>query len=121
MKDKRILIVEDNSDLSMLTKLALTKVGYTVVCASNGEEALKYIETSGMPDLILLDMKMPVMDGWEFSRIYKSRFPKSAAPIIVMTAAQDSEARATEIGAEAFIGKPFELQELFASVNKMVS
>tara|TARA_B100000212_G_C27312911_1_gene506603 strand:+ start:258 stop:623 length:366 start_codon:yes stop_codon:yes gene_type:complete len=120
MTDKRILIVEDNPDLSMLTKLALSKKGYQVTCAGNGAEALALIEKNGMPDLILLDMKMPVMDGWEFSKVFRERFPSNGAPIMVMTAAQDSQARAREIGAESFIGKPFELQELFLTVGRMI-
>ncbi|MCO4753474.1 MAG: response regulator [Bacteriovoracaceae bacterium] len=119
MATNRILVVEDNPDLRMLTKLALTKKGFVVTCAENGQVALESIEKDGMPDLILLDMKMPIMDGWEFSKQFKEKHDH-AAPIVVMTAAQDSRGRAMEIGADSFLGKPFELDQLFDCVKNML-
>ncbi len=119
MAANRILVVEDNPDLRMLTKLALTKKGYVVNCAENGQVALETLEKNGMPDLILLDMKMPIMDGWEFSEKFKEKYDH-AVPIVVMTAAQDSRGRAMEIGADSFLGKPFDLEQLFDCVKGML-
>jgi urea transport system substrate-binding protein len=119
MKGSNILIVEDNIDLRNLTKLALEKKGHKVICAENGKVALDFIEKQGIPDLILLDMKMPVMDGWEFAQEFGNRFGRSA-PIVVMTAAEDSKKRAMEIGADSYIGKPFELAGLYGLVESVL-
>ncbi len=70
-----------------------------------------------MPALILLDMKMPGMDGWEFSRHFRARYDRQA-PIVVLTAAENARRRAEEIGAEGYLGKPFEIAELVAMVEK---
>jgi len=112
---KTILILEDEKDiLEALTALLKTE-GYEVKTAHHGREALDYLEKSPLPDLILLDMKMPVMNGWEFTtefyRLYDHR-----APLFVMTAAADAEKRAQEVSADGFIGKPFDLDELLEKI-----
>ena len=120
MNRPNILIVEDNKDLRLLIKMALERKGFIVHTSENGKEALERIDEEGMPDLILLDMKMPIMNGWEFSNQFSKRYG-NAVPIVVMTAAQDSKARADEIGARSFLGKPFQLGELFDCVDTMLS
>lgn len=120
MDKPNILIVEDNKDLRLLIKMALERKGFIVNTSENGEEALERIGEEGMPDLIFLDMKMPIMDGWEFSKQF-SKLYGNAAPIVVMTAAQDSKARADEIGAHSSLGKPFQLGELFDCVDTILS
>jgi len=92
--------------------------GYEAFRASNGREALDLVGR-GMPDLILLDMKMPVMSGWEFAAGLQKAYAKRA-PIVVMTAAEDARDRAREIGAESWISKPFELDELVRAVRRFV-
>lgn len=120
MSEKKILIIEDNVDLLSLVKMALSKKGYIVLTSENGQEALNLIEKEGVPDLILLDMKMPIMDGWEFGKEFGDKYGRSA-PIIVMTAAEDSQTRAMEIGADSYIGKPFELSSLYELLDNMLS
>jgi CheY-like chemotaxis protein len=87
--------------------------------AANGKEALKRI-ASQTPCLILLDMKMPVMDGWAFAHAYRES-PGPHAPIVVMTAAHDSHKRAAEIAADDVIAKPFDVNHLLDLVRKYVA
>jgi two-component system chemotaxis response regulator CheY len=111
----RTLVVDDDHDIAELVRLALTDEGYEVVIASNGSAALAAIEAAPF-DLILLDMRMPVMDGWEFARTYRSR-PEPRTPVVVITAARDAAERAAEIDADGYLSKPFSLEELFAVVE----
>jgi len=69
------------------------------------------------PDVILLDMKMPVMDGWEFARVYRAA-PGQHAPIVVVTAAADAAGRAAEVAADGHLPKPFDLDDLFRVVDE---
>jgi len=115
---KRTLVVDDDHDIAELVRLALTDEGYEVVVASNGSAALLAMETTPF-DLILLDMRMPVMDGWEFARAFQAR-PEPRAPIVVVTAARDAGERAAEIDADGYISKPFSLEELLDAVKHHV-
>lgn len=105
-----ILIVDDDPDLLELVGEVLASRGHRVVLARNGMEALERIERE-VPGLVLLDMRMPVMDGWTFARHLRERHGRSI-PVVVMTAAEDSKLRADEIGADSDLGKPFDLQQL---------
>ena len=113
-----ILVVDDDVTIAMTIESVLIEEGYTVVIAHNGKEALEFAEESP-PAVILLDMKMPVMDGWAFASAYRQQ-DKPHAPIIVMTAAHDSRQRASEIAADGFIPKPFDLDELLALINRYI-
>ena len=116
----RVLLVEDEADIRLVLELFLSAEGFAVQTARNGLEALRWLESGGSAELILLDMKMPVMNGWEFAEAYRNgAWPK--APILVMTAAADAEARAAEVGAQGWVGKPFELEELLASVRSVLA
>jgi CheY-like chemotaxis protein len=113
-----VLIVDDDPDMLDVEEDALVARGYRVAKASNGEEALARV-AEAPPQLILLDMRMPVMDGWTFARAFRERYGRSI-PIVVVTAAEDSKLRADEIGAEGELGKPFELDDLYAVVTDIV-
>ena len=89
-----ILVVDDDPDMREFLRLMLTSMGFEVTSAANGQQALDAIERHD-PDLILLDMKMPVMDGWEFCRALESRNVRP--PIVVLTAAPDPAARAAAV------------------------
>lgn len=110
-----ILIVDDDLDILDFEAEALEQHGYRVAKASNGEEALQRI-AEAEPQLILLDMRMPVMDGWAFTRAFRDRYGRRI-PIVVVTAADDSSLRAAEIGADADLGKPFDLEQLYEVVT----
>jgi CheY-like chemotaxis protein len=107
---RRILLIEDDAAVREMIALALTNEGYAVQSAADGAAALALIEHSP-PDVILLDMKMPVMDGWAFAAQYEQQLA-ARVPIIVLTAAQDAGRRATEIGAVDYLAKPFNLEAL---------
>lgn len=109
-----VLVVEDDPDVLDLEEEALVRRGYRVARARHGEEALQRIAETE-PQLILLDMRMPVMDGWAFARAFRERYGRRI-PIVVVTAAEDSRLRADEVGADADLGKPFELEQLYEVV-----
>jgi two-component system, chemotaxis family, chemotaxis protein CheY len=111
-----VLVVDD--DLSILVTVAelLTLEGYVVQTATNGKEALHEMEQR-CPVLVLLDMRMPVMDGWEFARRVRQR---SCQPrILVMTAAQDAKKWADEIHADGHLDKPFDILDLLTTVERL--
>jgi CheY-like chemotaxis protein len=113
---QNVLVVEDDPDLREITALMLDHAGYPVQTAENGRAALSAV-AEGMPALILLDMRMPGMDGWTFAQQFRDQYGR-AAPIVVMTAAQDSRLRADEIGAEGYLAKPFDMDVLLATVAR---
>lgn len=112
----RILVVEDDAGIADLVELALTESGHRVLLAPHGRAALELLERERV-DLVLLDMLMPVMNGWEFARAYRER-PGPKAPIIVMTAAADAIRRGAEIDSEAVLSKPFGLDELDEVIDR---
>ena len=119
IKPKTILIVEDDENILFALSTFLDGEGCTVLTASNGLLALDLLSQHGMPDLILLDMLMPVMNGWQFAAAVREKYSK-IAPIIVISAAADVEQRAKEVGATAWIGKPFNLDDLLVIIKKIV-
>lgn len=111
-----VLIVEDDDDLAEIMEATLAAAGHDVRTASDGSQALAMIRES-MPSLILLDMCMPKMDGWEFARAFRNRY-SDAAPIVVVTAAEHARRRHSEIGARDVLPKPFSLETLRRVVTK---
>lgn len=107
-----ILIIDDDEVILNTLAYLLRDEGYLVACASNGQEALRAVAQQP-PCLILLDMKMPVMDGWAFASAYRT-LPAPHAPLIVMTAAQDTTGRAFSITADGYIAKPFDIDAVLA-------
>jgi CheY-like chemotaxis protein len=114
-----ILVADDDPEMVSIIAEALSYKGYRVVTARHGKEALECVETEH-PQLILLDMKMPVMDGWTFAKALRERHGRSI-PIVVITAVEDSQLRADELGAEGELGKPFNMQQLYDVVEDLLS
>jgi CheY-like chemotaxis protein len=112
-----VLVVEDDADLLGLMEMVLTEEGHTVRTAADGRQALERVAEE-MPGVILLDMRMPVMNGWEFAREFRARYGR-AAPIVVVTAAENAQARAAEIGAEAWLAKPFDIDDVLLLVARV--
>ena len=110
-----ILVAEDDDDLRELVAMMLSVEGFHVQIARHGQEALERIGEH-MPDLILLDMKMPVMDGWAFALEFQIRHGRSV-PIMVLTAAEHAALRAQEIGAAEWIAKPFHYDQLVRMIR----
>lgn len=114
-----VLVVDDDPDILSLAVHGLETHGYRTETATNGVEALEAIEKEA-PGLILLDMKMPEMDGWSFVQEFRNRYGRSI-PIVVMTAAEVSTVRADEVGADSYLGKSFQLSDLIEVVEDTVA
>ena len=107
-----VMVIEDDEDILSTLEMFLEIEGYHVQVAKNGREALEAIKASGrLPALILLDMRMPVLDGWQFAAAFREQYGR-AAPIVVMSAAANTAQRAEEIGATGWLSKPFTLSAL---------
>jgi CheY-like chemotaxis protein len=115
----RVLLVDDDEGICDFVKMALHDAGFDVATAHNGRVALELLP-SFQPRVILLDMRMPQMDGWEFSRAYRET-PGPHAPIVVVTAARDAAQSAAEIQADAHLAKPFRVMDLLAIVRRLSS
>ena len=114
--DRPILVVDDDPAIRELIEQALGDEGYAVLTAEHGAAALQIV-ASTTPAVILLDMRMPVMDGWTFARQYRAAY-QPAAPIVVCTAARDAGDRAAQIGADGTLPKPFKLDDLLDTVER---
>lgn len=110
----RILVVDDDPDIRTAIGMTLEEEGYVVDTASHGADALVLLEQTP-PALILLDMRMPVLDGWGFMQAYRqSSLPM--VPVIVLTAARDAAVYAHEVAATDYLAKPFRIEELLRVV-----
>lgn len=116
MREPLILVVDDDASILETVSSILAMEGYAVETATNGREALEKLGHT-RPFLVLLDMRMPILDGWGFAREMKAR--GESVPIVVMTAAQDARRWANEIGAAAYVPKPFEVPDLLDTVERL--
>lgn len=116
MPDCPVLIVDDDPMILSTIGEILELEGYAIQTANNGAEALREVERN-RPRVVLLDMRMPVMDGWAFAREIEERCIE--LKILVMTAAQDARAWAAEIHADGYVAKPFELRHLLAEIERL--
>ena len=110
-----ILVVDDDPCIRETVVDILDSEGYWTETASNGSEAIDTI-VRALPSLVLLDMRMPVLDGWGVARELKKRGLQ--VPIVVMTATRDAEQWADEIAADGYLAKPFDLSELLTIVKR---
>lgn len=117
-----ILLVEDDRDIRESLIDALVDEGYRVVGALDGVDALEKLRASHeIPQLILLDLMMPRMNGTEFRRALSQVPLWSSIPVVVITADAQARAKAEAIGAHSFLRKPVKLRDLFAMVNRIFS
>jgi two-component system chemotaxis response regulator CheY len=114
---RRVLVVDDDRVIRQCIAETLKEEGYEAATAVNGADALDLIRGGWSPDLVVLDMRMPVLDGWGFAREYRA-MPGPHAPILVVTAAHDSLERLVELHAEDVLPKPFDLEQLVRSVRR---
>lgn len=115
---KTILVVDDTESLRTLVKSYLTQEGFRVVTAVNGREAL-FVARQEKPDLILLDLMMPEMGGYEFMRVYNR---EAETPIILLTAKieENDKVLGLELGADDYVTKPFSMRELAARIRAVL-
>lgn len=118
MSDRRVLIVEDTDDIAVLVNLTLTQLGLSCVHCNNGQKALDFLGVNAPPDLIVLDIGMPGMSGWEFLEIIKQESYFDQMRILICTAFSDPANRVVgklqEV--DGYITKPFGPQELKETV-----
>jgi two-component system, chemotaxis family, chemotaxis protein CheY len=114
--ERPILVVDDDPTILVTVCEALDLEGFPVVTATNGAEALEAVDRDD-PSLVLLDMRMPVLDGWGFMGAVRER--GLSLSVVVMTAAADARRWAREIGAQGVLPKPFELDELLSAVERL--
>ena len=108
-----VMVVEDDIDISEAIVSALQAYGYSAIAAKNGQEALdKLRQGAKLPNLILLDLTMPVMDGREFQAAQKSDPALADIPLVLLSAQSDIRSTAKEMGAAAWLLKPVQLAEL---------
>ena len=119
---KCILVVEDQEDNRRILRDLFANAGYELIEAESGEEALTAL-TVRLPDLILMDIQLPVMDGYEATRRIKSNPDMSAVPIIAVTsyALAGDEAKALAAGCNAYVTKPYSPRALLAKVREYLA
>ena len=116
---KTILLVEDNEDNRIIYSTVLRHVGYDVIEAEDGVQAVA-LAKSAKPDLILMDISIPHMDGWEATKILRQDPATSATPIIALTAhaLPDDRERAAQVGFTAYLAKPVEPRAVVQEVKR---
>jgi DNA-binding response OmpR family regulator len=115
--DAPILVVDDDDTILVSVAELLELEGFAVATAVNGADALELTRRLN-PALVLLDMRMPVLDGWAYARALREQGLQPR--IVIMTAAHDARRWADEIGADAYLPKPFEADQLIATVTEIV-
>jgi two-component system cell cycle response regulator DivK len=119
--NRRILIIEDQEDNRRILRDLLSSVGYHLLEASTGDEGVRLAEVH-RPDLILMDVQLPVLDGHEATRRIKAQPELRRIPIIVVTsyALSGDDAKAKAAGADAYVAKPFSPRELLAVIRQLL-
>lgn len=107
-----VLIVDDDAITRMSLRQLLSAAGARVVEAANGLKALEALRAGPTPDLVLLDLRMPVMDGWEFLRRWRAEASEPAAAVVVFSGVSDVRDAAMDLGAAAFLPKPIDAEEV---------
>jgi CheY-like chemotaxis protein len=113
----RILVVDDDRDLRDLLAAVLSSAGYEVLTAENGAAALSVLRTV-LPDLIILDLMMPVMNGWQFREAQNALPDYARIPVVCLSGHHAARHQASALGISACVLKPFEIDDLLAAVNR---
>lgn len=118
---KKILLIEDEPNMRELVKARLEQNGYTVVTAGDGYQGI-FMARKEKPDLIILDLMIPKMDGYTVCRTLKASSDFNNVPIVMFTArtAPDDRRRGAEMGADAYLTKPFEPSTLLAKIEELL-
>jgi CheY-like chemotaxis protein len=115
VSSERILVVDDDESIRQVVGVFLEDEGFEVLTAANGQAALDVVDTF-QPSIILLDLRMPVMNGFEFVAQYRSR-PGEHAQVVAFVAALNAEHEAERIGAASLLEKPFDLEDLLKAID----
>ena len=119
---KKILVVDDEADIVTMIQMRLEAGGYEVISASDGNSGYSRAKSEN-PDLIILDVMLPGMDGYKVCRLLKFDQKYKRIPIIMLTAkgGKEDQDLSRQVGAELFLNKPPELKELLAKVNELLN
>ncbi len=122
MKKNRILVVEDEESLLKLESILLSSKGYNVTGVMDGKSAVQEI-TTNKPDLVILDIMLPELDGFEVCRIIKENPDTRHIPIVMLTAKKNSQdfARGMQVGADAYITKPFKSAKVIETIQGLLN
>jgi CheY-like chemotaxis protein len=113
-----VLVVDDDPDIRDMIGQALELEGWTVLGAANGEEALRLARDGPRPDVILLDIMMPVMNGWEFVDEQRQDASLAAIPVVFISGDERIKHKATKAGVAGFLKKPMDLMTLLETVQR---
>jgi len=114
-----VLVVDDDPDLVRLMSRFLALEGFTPVCASNGHEALAYLQAGGAAQVILLDLRMPIMDGWAFRRAQRADPTIASIPVVVLSGVVELEGL-RDLEVAATFSKPVSLPEMVTAVRRLL-
>jgi CheY-like chemotaxis protein len=117
-ESRRILIVEDDADLREALSEVLRDEGYAVTSAADGQEALDRLRRELRPSLILLDLTMPVMNGWQFRAEQRQDPDLSEIPVVVLSAGEHLAQQMSPLGIDDFVPKPIELGHLLQKIER---
>jgi CheY-like chemotaxis protein len=118
----RILIVDDEAFIRLYLEEVLADEGHDVMSARDGAEALRLLRTAGItPDLILLDLMMPGMNGWEFRKAQAADPVLAGIPVVVVSGAGDVQAEAARLGVKGYVTKPFFPENLLAAIASVAA
>jgi DNA-binding response OmpR family regulator len=119
---KTILVAEDDPETRLILHHGLTRAGYHVVIAEDGEQALEKFRES-RPDLVLLDIEMPRLNGWEVLERIKSGWRSRRVPVMMITGktSDDDKIKGYELGVDYYVTKPFNIQRLLPIIRNLVS
>lgn len=115
----RVLVIDDDDAVCELLRQSLSDRGFAVATVQHGAAALELVKHH-QPAVILVDLRMPIMDGWAFVEQYR-RMADPPASIVLLSAVKDLEATAKRLGAEGFVRKPFQIEELTAAVQRCLA
>jgi CheY-like chemotaxis protein len=115
----RILIIDDSADVRDTLAELLDITGYEVECAANGQEALGQLRAGVRPQLILLNLMMPVVNGWVFRQVQKQDPALASIPVVVMSAVEDLPSYERDLEAVACLRKPVDVEELLATIARI--
>ena len=115
-----ILVVDDEDALRTVLSSELQSEGYSVVSASDGDEAISVLQQKSF-DLVLLDIKMPRVDGFEVLRFLKERYPKTKVIMLTGFADLKNAIESKKLGAEDFVSKPYDLVDLLTTIERVLS
>ena len=116
MMQENVLVVDDHSEIRDLMVKILERRGYRVSTASDGHDALTQFALA-RPDLVITDLSMPGLNGYQLCRLIRGI---SSVPVLIMSAQKGVEEKAYEMGADAFVSKPFDMEALWAEIDELL-